>query len=285
MGQRINTYTLRSSKAKVNTFNLSVTSKESIYLYSYFKFLENFFWRKKIFLTNIIMYSFGNTYIFNFFIFFRYASWEFYFGKKSKYKKLKFLKKKIFINEKKLKTIFQSFSLFKKNLIIFKFNNLSVFLRKKRIFVAMYFFFKKEAAVMFPRRFNFFLEFLQLSILLIDNKITVNFFIKIFVEMFRILQKKRHSKFLAFIDIYFKFLTKSKRYNKFHDLNFLAGIKIKISGKLKGKPRSSHFTKVFGAVPIQTLKAPIEYSKAHAFTIYGVFGIQLWIYRSKNYIR
>lgn len=55
-----------------------------------------------------------------------------------------------------------------------------------------------------------------------------------------------------------------------------------INGKLKGKPRSSTFNKVFGSVPIQSLSLDIEYAQAHAFTLYGVFGIKLWVFRLKS---
>ena len=140
---------------------------------------------------------------------------------------------------------------------------------------------KKDAFLLFPRRYNFFLDFLQLTILFIENKIKISFFIKIIAEIFRILQKKRHSRFLNFINMFFNLLLckTSPFFFYFKNNKNILGIKLSIRGKLKGKPRSSIYTRVFGSVPTQTLSCNIEYAKTHAFTIYGVFGIHLWIHR------
>jgi len=87
-----------------------------------------------------------------------------------------------------------------------------------------------------------------------------------------------HSKFFIFINKYFNFLLSSSL-NLCSSFSRLLGIKFCINGKLKGKPRSSNYMFVAGTVPIQSLSASIDYSKAHAFTIYGVFGIKIWVYR------
>ena len=87
-----------------------------------------------------------------------------------------------------------------------------------------------------------------------------------------------HSKFFIFINKYFNFLL-SKSLKISSSVSRLLGIKFCINGKLKGKTRSSNFMFVAGTVPIQSLAASIDYSKTHAFTIYGVFGIKIWVYR------
>ena len=186
-------------------------------------------------------------------------------------------KKNIYFSFKNLPILFKSLKFLKKNLIIFKFFNLNIFLTKRKAAVKYFFFnLKKQALILFPRRYNFFLDFIQLTILFIENKITITFFIQIFVEIFRILQKKRHAKFFIFIIHYFNLILLN---NKFVKSNTLLGIKLMVSGKLKGKPRSSHFNKVVGAVPIQTISCNISFAQAHAYTVYGVFGIKLWISR------
>lgn len=81
-----------------------------------------------------------------------------------------------------------------------------------------------------------------------------------------------------FISYYFEqILCKNNLY--YTNKQTISGIKFIINGKLKGKTRSKSFNQVFGAVPIQTLKCNIEYAKSHAFTIYGVFGIKIWVSR------
>ena len=56
------------------------------------------------------------------------------------------------------------------------------------------------------------------------------------------------------------------------------GIKIQISGRLNGAEiaRSEWIRK--GQVPLQTLRARMDYSCQRAQTIYGVLGIKVWIF-------
>lgn len=75
---------------------------------------------------------------------------------------------------------------------------------------------------------------------------------------------------------YFQFLVSNPFKNKVANL---LGVKFCINGKLKGKTRGSSQTFTSGTVPVQSLKARIDYAKSHAFTIYGVFGIKLWVFR------
>ena len=147
-------------------------------------------------------------------------------------------------------------------------------------FVSIFYtFLKKTGLILFPRRFNFFLDFIQLSILFLEDKIKITFFINIITEIFRILQKKMHSKFFIFINKYFNFLISNPFFKKYKKKSNLFGIKFVINGKLKGKTRSNSYTYTAGTVPIQSLKSNVDYARAHAFTIYGVFGIKLWTYR------
>jgi small subunit ribosomal protein S3 len=57
------------------------------------------------------------------------------------------------------------------------------------------------------------------------------------------------------------------------------GIKVMCSGRLGGVEiaRSEWYLK--GRLPLQTLKADIDYAFTQAFTTYGQIGIKVWIYR------
>ena len=57
------------------------------------------------------------------------------------------------------------------------------------------------------------------------------------------------------------------------------GAKILLSGRLGGKEiaRREHLSK--GSLPLQTLRADIDYGKATAFTTYGTIGVKVWIYK------
>lgn len=57
------------------------------------------------------------------------------------------------------------------------------------------------------------------------------------------------------------------------------GIKIGVSGRLNGAEiaRSEMFKE--GNVPLQTLRANIQFSTRHAVTTYGTIGVQVWVYK------
>lgn len=57
------------------------------------------------------------------------------------------------------------------------------------------------------------------------------------------------------------------------------GAKIKVAGRLNGAEisRSESFSK--GRMPLQTLRANIDYAQATSFNTYGTIGIKVWIYK------
>lgn len=59
------------------------------------------------------------------------------------------------------------------------------------------------------------------------------------------------------------------------------GIKVQVSGRLNGAEiaRSEWIRK--GRVPLQTLRADIDYSAKEANTIYGVLGIKVWLFKNE----
>ncbi len=61
------------------------------------------------------------------------------------------------------------------------------------------------------------------------------------------------------------------------------GIKTMVSGRLDGAEiaRSEHYSE--GSIPLQTLRANIDYGFAEAHTTYGVIGVKVWIYKGEVY--
>jgi small subunit ribosomal protein S3 len=59
------------------------------------------------------------------------------------------------------------------------------------------------------------------------------------------------------------------------------GAKIEISGRLGGAEMSRREWLSRGTVPLHTLRADIDFSKATAFTTYGAIGIKVWIYKGE----
>lgn len=61
----------------------------------------------------------------------------------------------------------------------------------------------------------------------------------------------------------------------------IKGIKVMVSGRLDGAEiaRSEHYHE--GSIPLQTLRADIDYGFAEAHTTFGVIGIKCWIYKGE----
>lgn len=59
------------------------------------------------------------------------------------------------------------------------------------------------------------------------------------------------------------------------------GIKIQVSGRLNGAEIARNEWIREGRVPLQTLRADIDYATQEANTIYGVLGIKVWLFRSE----
>jgi len=59
------------------------------------------------------------------------------------------------------------------------------------------------------------------------------------------------------------------------------GAKIQIGGRLNGAEiaRSEHIEE--GSLPLQTLRADIDFAKATAMTTYGTIGVKVWIYKGE----
>lgn len=61
------------------------------------------------------------------------------------------------------------------------------------------------------------------------------------------------------------------------------GAKIQLGGRLDGAEiaRSEHLEE--GNLPLQTLRADIDYAKATAMTTYGTIGVKVWIYKGEKF--
>jgi len=61
------------------------------------------------------------------------------------------------------------------------------------------------------------------------------------------------------------------------------GAKIQLGGRLNGAEiaRSEHLEE--GSLPLQTLRAEIDFAKATAMTTYGTIGVKVWIYKGEKF--
>jgi len=63
------------------------------------------------------------------------------------------------------------------------------------------------------------------------------------------------------------------------------GIKIACSGRLGGAEMARHEWYREGRVPLQTLRADIDYGFAEARTTYGIIGVKVWVFRGETLTR
>lgn len=59
------------------------------------------------------------------------------------------------------------------------------------------------------------------------------------------------------------------------------GIKVQVSGRLNGADIARSESIRNGSVPLQTLRADIDYSEKAAQTIYGLIGVKVWVFRGE----
>jgi len=59
------------------------------------------------------------------------------------------------------------------------------------------------------------------------------------------------------------------------------GIKTQVSGRLGGREIAGRETYHEGTIPLQTLRADIDYGFAEADTTYGKLGVKVWIYKGE----
>ncbi|HET9850683.1 MAG TPA: 30S ribosomal protein S3 [Candidatus Saccharimonadales bacterium] len=61
------------------------------------------------------------------------------------------------------------------------------------------------------------------------------------------------------------------------------GVRIEVSGRLGGNEMSRREKEVQGSVPLQTLRADVDYASARAlYPGAGVIGVKVWIYRGES---
>ena len=59
------------------------------------------------------------------------------------------------------------------------------------------------------------------------------------------------------------------------------GIKIMCAGRLNGSEMARREWQREGRVPLQTLRADIDFAKSEALTTYGRIGVKVWIYKGE----
>jgi small subunit ribosomal protein S3 len=71
--------------------------------------------------------------------------------------------------------------------------------------------------------------------------------------------------------------------DKIIQIKGVEGVKIMLKGRLDGAEIARTEWLAKGKIPLQTLRAKIDYAQVTAFTTYGTVGIKTWIYKGEQF--
>jgi len=268
MGQKSNLRTLQ--KLTPNFSILTLNHKKFIHGFNFFKYWNFLLYKKSILSVYQNIYFVENKLVLNCTFFFRTL-------------KLKGYKKKILkTNDKSINTDSSRYKLFHKfclkefkvtgiNVVVLKIIALNKFFCYKTL-TSFLLKNKKFEKILFNRRLHLFIDFIKIQSLFIKNRVSTSSVLVILAQIFQVLPKQIHSRFLNFLKLNFKLIVIGLR-------SRIKGIKFVINGKIKGKTRSSSNIISFGKIPTQSISKIVDYSNIHVFTVYGVFGFKLWVYK------
>jgi len=263
MGQISNIQTLRTKGISISLDNYNF----QIYL-KCLNFLNNF--KRSLQIKNVCLIE-SNVNVLNNIIFidisFFYNTKKLYFYKKKK--KINFLyhKKPISTFLHLLNNYFLNLktNLVSLNLIVL--NNLV----NNKLLTLFYFSFKVFLKNLFTRRFSLYIDFIKITSLFIELKVSSDTFLYFLGNIFKHLSKGKHTQFLLFVSFLFNLIIKNSLSS-----NKIKGMKFVISGRIQAKMRSSCSKIIAGSVPLQTITSSVSYSRISVETLYGVFGFKLW---------
>jgi len=197
MGQKTNVLTLRKRKSQLNL--LSNSSKAFLYGFQFLKNFEKLLSRKGILVLEKTLNFYNNQAFLTLTTFFRSNKTIFY-------RRKKLLKKSainlISLNSNFLKLFSAQFNLFSNDLLVLNFKNINKQLNK-RLCAYFYETIKRFNGVLFSRRFNLFIDFIKFSSFFAQSKINSNSYIYLLGQIFRVLPKRKHTRFIFFFKNYF----------------------------------------------------------------------------------
>lgn len=119
------------------------------------------------------------------------------------------------------------------------------------------------------KRSPFYKEGLNVMLSIVRNKNSSILLANFIADQLK--KSKRHNFFLRFIKSGLNLFTNKR-------LSILSGIKIKIKGRLNGRPRARHkIIKIKKGVSVQTFRSKLNYAESTSFTKNGTIGVKVWI--------
>jgi hypothetical protein len=272
MGQKSNTLTLKKIQKNLSFQGNIKEPKNFIHGVTFLSFLEQLLNQKNVTLADRTLNFVNNEIYLSLTFFFKTTKLKSY--KKKYIKSLSLSKKRDYIT----KFIISELSLLKSSLVSLNIRVLNKEINEK-LTKLFYIKTKRFIKTLLTRRFSLFADFIKTTSLFCENKISVAAYLTLLAQIFRVLRKKSHSRFLFFLRELFHLLTVNKTKNKLSSEHDIGGMKFVINGKLRGKTRASSCCIQAGPVNIQSIERKICFAKIHVHSLYGVFGFRLWVYR------
>lgn len=278
MGQKANTSTLKSTFVNLNL----QTNHSKFFLYGYFFILalKKLILRKQISLSSYALNFIGNILFINLKIFFKTA--KIFFYKKFYFTRVNKIKNKN-LHNLFAKKIFQNLNFLKTNKLVFSVKILNKELKLKKAKNLLNFFYlkcKPFLNLLFQRRFTFFFDFIKQIVLLLQGLMSSGNFLEILSQLFKYLHKKVHTRFFVFFNLISNLIININRYKDFKCKSEIKGLKLLIKGKLQGKMRANLKYLQEGKMPTQSFNKNVDIAKQSVCTLYGTYGLTLWIYRT-----
>lgn len=280
MGQKSNLISLINPTGSLNLINLN--SKIFLRNFLFVKSLEIFLLKKNVVLLDSKFIFFNNTCFIHLFVFFRS-------------KKLSlFKKKKLFTSSENLVNTKYTASFLnsllkginrqnKNNFSYVSLYNLNYKINRK-LLSFFYLYLRKYTRFYFQRTFNLLIDFIKICCLFCTNKINATSFLFFISLIFKSISKKAHTRFVYFLKHLFNSIIEkasSLAKNKYPSIK---GFKFIISGRLRDKQRASFVCIQEGTLSISCLKPGLQFCKRHVNTIYGVYGLKLWVLKQQSQI-
>lgn len=133
-----------------------------------------------------------------------------------------------------------------------------------------YEFYKPYKNLLFVRNYNLWLDLIKTTNLLTLKVIGVESYLYLLSLLFRHLNKRKHNRFILFVSNLFEHILKVYP-------DKVKGLKLVISGRLQSKPRSSIVKIEKGTLNLTSKKSNLLLSQMHVYTLYGAFGLKLYI--------
>lgn len=254
----------KNNSYSTSTKNIVIKKNKSDFLHNYLLSVngEFAFFRKGVLCNEPSVIKEGECFVINLDVFYRTKLLVDYRRRLKLIKFKKYLPKKFADNIKK--NMF-----FKTNQVLVRLTCLNRLIDKDAVNLD-HIFYKSYRVMLFLRNFDLWLDFIKATNLVATKHLESRIFLQLLGSLFKHLHKRKHNRFILFVSNLFDHLMATYA-------NKIKGIKLKLSGRLLSKPRSSVVKIERGTLNLTCKNVNVDYNQMHVYTLYGAFGLKLYL--------